>query len=149
MKEGDKPGCIAVVKNIGSVKDEGENVSWNRKASLKTRYVIIDNNPEGSSLGFLSCYQSQKFAQIPEFRIGSIREQPFSKLWNDPENPVLKMFREKKEFLTGKRRSCSYLDLCGGGCQVRAYWQSGEFYADDPFCFIEKWTPHSPFSRRM
>jgi len=55
VKEGDKPGCIAVVKNIGSVKDEGENVSWNRKASLKTRYVIIDNNPEGSSLGFLSC----------------------------------------------------------------------------------------------
>lgn len=37
-----------------------------------------------------------QFAQIPEFRIGSIREQPFSKLWNDPENPVLKMFREKR-----------------------------------------------------
>lgn len=78
-----------------------------------------------------------QFAQIPEFRIGSIREHPFSELWNDPENRVLKMFREKKEHLTGKCRSCSYLDLCGGGCRVRAYWQSGDFSAEDPFCFIE------------
>ena len=78
-----------------------------------------------------------QFAQIPEFRIGSIREHPFSELWNDPENRVLKMFREKKEHLTGKCRSCSYLDLCGGGCRIRAYWQSGDFSADDPFCFIE------------
>lgn len=78
-----------------------------------------------------------QFAQIPEFRIGSIREHPFSELWNDPDNPVLKLFREKKEYLTGKCRSCSYLDLCGGGCRVRAYWQSGDFSADDPFCFIE------------
>lgn len=78
-----------------------------------------------------------QFAQIPEFRIGSIREHPFSELWNDPDNPVLKLFREKKKHLTGKCRSCSYLDLCGGGCRVRAYWQSGDFSADDPFCFIE------------
>lgn len=78
-----------------------------------------------------------QFAQIPEFRIGSIREHPFSELWNDSENPVLKMFREKKEHLTGKCRSCSYLELCGGGCRVRAFWQSGDFSVDDPFCFIE------------
>lgn len=79
-----------------------------------------------------------QFAQLPEFRIGSIRKQSFSEIWNDPNNPVLKLFREKKEHLTGKCRSCSYLDLCGGGCRVRAYWQSGDFHADDPFCFIKR-----------
>ena len=80
-----------------------------------------------------------QFIQLPEFRIGSIRKHPFSELWSDPENPVLKMFREKKEHRTGKCRSCSNPDLCGGGYRARRYWQSGDFSADDPFCFIEQW----------
>ena len=78
-----------------------------------------------------------QFAQIPECLIGSIRTTKFSELWNDPDNPVLKRFRTKKELLKGRCASCSYLDLCGGGCRVRAFKQNGNFSDDDPFCFIE------------
>lgn len=77
-----------------------------------------------------------QFAQIPEFRIGSIRERKFSELWNDPDNPVLTRFRKKDEHLTGKCGRCSYRDMCGGGCRVRAFRQTGDFSAEDPFCFI-------------
>lgn len=77
-----------------------------------------------------------QFAQDPEFLIGSVREHSFSDLWNDPENPVLAIFRSKQEHLSGRCRSCSYLDLCGGGCRIRAYRQEGTIGGDDPFCFI-------------
>jgi len=77
-----------------------------------------------------------QFAQIREFYIGSIREKPFSVLYNDSENPVLKRFREKQDHLTGQCRRCSYLTICGGGCRVRAYHETGDMYADDPFCDI-------------
>jgi len=78
-----------------------------------------------------------QFAQIPECLIGSIRTRKFSELWNDPDNPVLIRFRKKKELLKGRCASCSYVDLCGGGCRVRAFSQNGDFSDDDPFCFIQ------------
>jgi radical SAM protein with 4Fe4S-binding SPASM domain len=77
-----------------------------------------------------------QFAQIPPFRIGSVRERKFSEIWNDPDNIVLNQFRKKKEVLTGRCRTCSYHDLCGGGCRVRAYHEANDFTAVDPFCFI-------------
>lgn len=78
-----------------------------------------------------------QFAQIPECHVGSIRTRKFSELWNDKDNPVLKRFRNKKEMLKGRCASCSYLDLCGGGCRVRAFFQKKDFSDDDPFCFIK------------
>jgi len=38
VKEGYETGCIAIIKDISSVKDEGEFVNRDRKASLKTSY---------------------------------------------------------------------------------------------------------------
>lgn len=78
-----------------------------------------------------------QFAQTPACYIGSIRTRKFSDLWNDQENPVLARFRRKKDLLKGRCASCSYLDLCGGGCRVRAFSQKGDFSDDDPFCFIQ------------
>ncbi len=78
-----------------------------------------------------------QFAQIPEFFIGSVRKQQFSRLWNDPDNPVLLRFRNKNQTLKGKCASCSFLDLCGGGCRIRAYQMEKDFSAPDPFCFIK------------
>ena len=77
-----------------------------------------------------------QFAQMPEFRIGSIREKLFAEIWNNPENPVISLFRKKNPQITGKCSNCSFLDLCGGGCRVRAFRQTGNFSAEDPFCFI-------------
>ncbi|MBK5190997.1 MAG: SPASM domain-containing protein, partial [Methanosarcinales archaeon] len=68
------------------------------------------------------------------FKIGNVRERKFSELWNDTENPVLAMFREKTKFLKGKCASCEYKELCGGGCRIRAYAEYGDILAEDPLC---------------
>jgi radical SAM protein with 4Fe4S-binding SPASM domain len=79
-----------------------------------------------------------QFARSPAFLIGNIRDQPFSALWNDDTNHVLARFRKKPPEIHGKCRSCAYLPLCGGGCRVRAYAQSGDFAGEDPFCYVGK-----------
>ena len=78
-----------------------------------------------------------QFARSPEFLVGNIRSQSFSELWNDSHNPVLARFREKQARFKGRCRTCSHRDLCGGGCRVRAHAVEGDFYAEDPFCFVE------------
>jgi radical SAM protein with 4Fe4S-binding SPASM domain len=79
-----------------------------------------------------------QFARSPEFLVGNIRSQSFSKLWNDSQNPVLARFREKQASFKGRCLTCCHRDLCGGGCRVRAHAVDGDFFAQDPFCFVEQ-----------
>jgi len=78
-----------------------------------------------------------QFARSLDFFIGNIRERPFSVLWKDSAHPVLARFREKPAHIGGKCRECGYFDLCGGGCRVRAHAKAGDFFAEDPFCFVD------------
>ena len=57
-------------------------------------------------------------------------------LWADSANPVLARFREKQARFGGRCGMCTYRDLCGGGCRVRAHAVEGDFLAEDPFCFV-------------
>ena len=102
--------------------------SLNGGCSAGDRVANID--PQGN------VYPCQ-FARAPEFLVGNVRERPFSELWNDASNPVLARFRERPVPLTGRCGTCRHRELCGGGCRVRACAVSGDFYADDPFCYIQ------------
>jgi Fe-coproporphyrin III synthase len=77
-----------------------------------------------------------QFARSPDFLVGNIRDQSFSTLWSDSTNPVLSRFREKQVRFGGRCGICTYRDLCGGGCRVRAHAVEGNFLGEDPFCFI-------------
>lgn len=121
---------------LGSMeKDGSEDLAEARELleSLKggcsagTRVANID------ALG--NVYPCQ-FARSPEFLVGNIRDRLFSKLWSDGESPVLSRFREKQARFGGRCGDCTYRDLCGGGCRVRAHAAEGNFMAEDPFCFI-------------
>jgi radical SAM protein with 4Fe4S-binding SPASM domain len=79
-----------------------------------------------------------QFARSPEFLVGNIRNLPFSRLWGDTDNTVLARFREKQARFGGRCSACSYRELCGGGCRVRAHAVEGDFLAEDPFCFVQQ-----------
>jgi len=79
-----------------------------------------------------------QFARSPDFFIGNVRVQPFSRLWADDAHPVLARFRTKNPSIGGKCGDCRHFQLCGGGCRVRAYAASGDFSAEDPFCYLEQ-----------
>jgi radical SAM protein with 4Fe4S-binding SPASM domain len=84
-----------------------------------------------------------QFARSPQFLVGNIRQKPFSALWADDRQPVLARFRQDPRNLTGTCGQCGHRDLCAGGCRVRAYETSGDFSAEDPFCFITNRTSFS------
>ncbi|MEI7856551.1 MAG: radical SAM protein [Methanomicrobiales archaeon] len=79
-----------------------------------------------------------QFARSPEFIVGNVRNRPFSSIWSDTSNAVLVRFRDKQALFGGRCRACTYRDLCGGGCRVRAHAADGDFLAEDPFCFVER-----------
>jgi radical SAM protein with 4Fe4S-binding SPASM domain len=103
--------------------------SLNGGCSAGTRVANIDSRG--------NVYPCQ-FARSPEFLVGNIRNRPFSELWSEGPHPVLARFREKQARFGGRCTGCSYRDLCGGGCRVRAHAVDGDFLAEDPFCYVNE-----------
>jgi radical SAM protein with 4Fe4S-binding SPASM domain len=126
--------CIHLLASME--KDRSEDLADARELleSLKggcsagTRVANIDSRG--------NVYPCQ-FARSPEFLIGNVRYQPFSRIWADSANPVLVRFRDKEALFGGRCGVCSHRDLCGGGCRVRAHAAGEDFMAEDPFCFVE------------
>lgn len=85
-----------------------------------------------------------QFARSRGFLIGNVRNRPFSTLWAEKENPSLALFRKKEMQFSGRCGTCRHRIICGGGCRVRAYATSGDFSAEDPFCFVTGDEPRSP-----
>ena len=83
---------------------------------------IIELSPDGQVNGCsFSQGSSGKALQLPEY-------------WNTA--PAFERFRDWDEHATEPCRSCSYLDLCHGGCHAVAEALVGDFYAPDPECPI-------------
>lgn len=70
---------------------------------------------------------------MTEVTVGNVRERSLEEIWNDPDNEVLNMFRDKDK-LKGKCGRCEYKAICGG-CRIRAYQRFGDYLQEDPVCF--------------
>ena len=68
--------------------------------------------------------------------VGNITQQRFSELWEHPSGPLLKDLRQRKKFLTGRCKSCKYLNICNGNLRARAEAVYGNMWADDPACYL-------------
>ena len=38
--------------------------------------------------------------------------------------------------VTGRCGACAYLDVCGGNTRVRAHQLTGDWWAEDPACYL-------------
>lgn len=66
---------------------------------------------------------------------GSVKERPFGDIWRGPE-PLLDALRDRKAHIKGRCRLCSFFDICGGGSRARAASAYGDFWAEDPACYL-------------
>ncbi|MCY3023135.1 MAG: radical SAM protein [Planctomycetota bacterium] len=69
------------------------------------------------------------------YTVGNVRQRPFSEIWRDSSDPILKGLRERAARITGRCAACRYFNLCGGGFRVRAA-QTGDPWASDPACYL-------------
>jgi radical SAM protein with 4Fe4S-binding SPASM domain len=70
------------------------------------------------------------------YDLGSIRQRPFSEIWTDPEEPLLKGLRDRRSHIKGRCRQCRFLDACGGSLRVRADVSCDDPWAPDPACYL-------------
>ena len=61
---------------------------------------------------------------------GNVLERPFHEIWEDSD-----LFRSLRDLdnLSGKCGLCEYKTICAG-CRARAYYESGDYLADEPYC---------------
>lgn len=68
--------------------------------------------------------------------LGSLRRERFEDIVS-PRNPRLRPFLEPWRHLRGTRCSrCRFKEYCGGGSRGRALAATGDFWGDDPLCFL-------------
>lgn len=70
--------------------------------------------------------------------IGSIRERPFSEIWRDGSNTLLRDLRDRRALLKGRCATCRWLDVCNGGVRARASATSGDLWQEDPACYLQE-----------
>jgi len=70
------------------------------------------------------------------YDLGSVDERSFSKIWTDPDEPLLKGLRDRKTYVKGRCRLCKFFDACGGSLRVRADLHFNDPWAPDPACYL-------------
>ena len=62
--------------------------------------------------------------------VGNVRERLFHDIWENSE--IFVSLRDIGN-LSGKCGMCEYKTFCAG-CRARAYYESGDYLADEPYC---------------
>ena len=70
------------------------------------------------------------------YSFGNVRNRPFSEIWTDTSDPLMKKLKEKKKYAKGKCKTCRWLDICGGNFRVRSEAVTGDVWAPDPACYL-------------
>jgi len=70
------------------------------------------------------------------YTLGNVRERPFSEIWPDTSDPFMAGLKARPRSLKGRCGECSWFDICNGNTRVRAYQLSGDFWAEDPGCYL-------------
>jgi radical SAM protein with 4Fe4S-binding SPASM domain len=68
--------------------------------------------------------------------VGSIRERPFSQIWNDSRIQLLNNLRDRKPLLRGRCATCQWLSCCNGNFRARAEAATGDYWQSDPGCYL-------------
>jgi heme d1 biosynthesis radical SAM protein NirJ len=72
-----------------------------------------------------------------DYTLDNIRERPFSEIWMDTSDPLMAGLKVHPRTVKGRCGECQYFDICNGNTRVRAYQISGDFWAEDPGCYLD------------
>jgi len=70
------------------------------------------------------------------YTLGNVRERPFSAIWPDRTDPLMDGLKRSPRPVTGRCGRCAYLGICNGNTRVRAWQLTGDFWAEDPGCYL-------------
>lgn len=72
------------------------------------------------------------------YTAGNVRSTPFSEIWGNPADELLRKLRERDKHIVGRcaAANCRWFDVCNGNFRVRAEAVTGNPWAPDPACYL-------------
>jgi Fe-coproporphyrin III synthase len=108
-----------------------------RAAEVLELLKMNEGNNSGRGIGCIS-WDGEVYADQfwRHYSFGSVQERPFSEIWTDTSEPLMKKLKEKKKYVKGRCAKCRWLDVCAGNFRVRAEAVTGDAFAPDPACYL-------------
>jgi 12,18-didecarboxysiroheme deacetylase len=108
-----------------------------RAADVLRLLKMNKGNSSGHGIGCVSWDGSVHADQFwRHVTFGNVRERPFSEIWTDLAHPLMAKLKDKRPYVTGRCKTCGWLDICGGNFRVRAEAATGDLWAPDPACYL-------------
>jgi heme d1 biosynthesis radical SAM protein NirJ len=70
------------------------------------------------------------------YPLGNVKDRPFGAIWDDVSDPLMAGLKMAKRPVGGRCAECVHADICNGNTRVRAWQTSGDFWAEDPGCYL-------------
>jgi heme d1 biosynthesis radical SAM protein NirJ len=70
------------------------------------------------------------------YELGNVKERSFSEIWMDTTDPLMAGLKQHPRPLEGRCATCHYQEICNGNTRVRAAQTTGNFWAEDPGCYL-------------
>lgn len=97
-----------------------------------------EGNSSGIGIGCISWDGEVHADQFwRHYSFGNIKDRPFSEIWTDTSDPLMKKLKEKKKYAKGRCATCKWLDICAGNFRVRSEAVTGDIWAPDPACYLK------------
>lgn len=108
-----------------------------RAAEVLELLKMNEGNNSGRGIGCIS-WDGEVYADQfwRHYSFGNVRKRPFSEIWTDTSEPLMKKLKEKKKYVKGRCAKCRWLDICAGNFRVRAEAVTGDVFAQDPACYL-------------
>ncbi len=108
-----------------------------RAAEVLELLKMNEGNNSGRGIGCIS-WDGEVYADQfwRHYSFGNVQERPFSEIWTDTSEPLMKKLKEKKKYVKGRCAKCRWLDVCAGNFRVRAEAVTGDVFAPDPACYL-------------
>jgi 12,18-didecarboxysiroheme deacetylase len=96
-----------------------------------------EGNSSGIGIGCISWDGEVHADQFwRHYSFGNVKDRPFSEIWVDTSDPLMKKLKEKKKHAKGRCATCRWLDICAGNFRVRSEAVTGDIWAPDPACYL-------------
>ena len=113
-----------------------------RAAEVFELLSMNQGNSSGIGFGCVSWDGSVHADQFwRHYSFGNVRERPFSEIWTDLSDELMAGLKNRKPLIQANAdrcAKCKWFDVCNGNFRVRAEAVYGNFWADDPACYLTK-----------
>ncbi|MBB2486039.1 heme d1 biosynthesis radical SAM protein NirJ [Mitsuaria sp. WAJ17] len=108
------------------------------QAALRARLVTWGGNASGVGVANIDSQgEVHPDTMWGHHQLGNVRQRPFSEIWSDRSDPLMDGLKRHPRPVKGRCAECQHFALCGGNTRVRAHQLTGDYWAEDPGCYLD------------